>query len=549
MLSSHSLSRYLPSSARLRPSLITSVTKHPLLRSRFSSLCGWKLLKVETFWKFVIWILNINWFQKQPHGNDEVSLTMNITADLQSLFTWNTKQVFAFVAAEYETSKNTLNQVSLWDAIIPEKEEANFWIQISNKYRFIDQGHNLRGKDFNLTLHWHVMPKTGKMFADKIVIEMEVKARAPGKIILAGEHAVVHGSTAVAAAIDLYTYVTLRIPLQSDENNDRLTLQLKDLSLEFTWSVARLKEGIAYDSSNVSPSTLASCSSQTLKSIAVLVEEQNIPEAKIQLSSGISTFLWLYTSILGFIPATVIITTELPYGSGLGSSAAFCVALTAALIASSSSDKTRGDGWSSLDETNLELLNKWAFEGEKIIHGKPSGIDNTVSAYGNMIKFCSGEITRLKSNMPLRMLITNTKVGRNTKALVSGVSERAVRHPEAMNSVFNAVDSISKEVAAIIQTKDEMSVTEKEERVKELMEMNQGLLESMGVSHSSTDTVIQTTHKHKLTSKLTGAGGGGCVLTLLPTRTVVDKVVQELESSGFQCFTASIGGNGAEICF
>ncbi|KAF3538978.1 hypothetical protein F2Q69_00024887 [Brassica cretica] len=381
---------------------------------------------------------------------------------------------------------------------------------------------------------------------------MEVKARAPGKIILAGEHAVVHGSTAVAAAIDLYTYVTLRLPLESDENNDRLTLQLKDLSLEFTWSVARLKEGIPYDSSNVSPSTPASCSSQTLKSIAVLVEEQNIPEAKIQLSSGISTFLWLYTSILGFIPATVIITTELPYGSGLGSSAAFCVALTAALIASSSSDKTRGDGWSSLNETNLELLNKWAFEGEKIIHGKPSGIDNTVSAYGNMIKFCSGEITRLQSNMPLRMLITNTKVGRNTKALVSGVSERTVRHPEAMNSVFNAVDSISKEVAAIIQTKDEISVTEKEESVKELMEMNQGLLESMGVSHSSIDTVIQTTHKHKLTSKLTGAGGGGCVLTLLPTLvsgTVVEKVVKELESSGFQCFTASIGGKGAEICF
>ncbi|KAF2553643.1 hypothetical protein F2Q68_00036641, partial [Brassica cretica] len=93
-----------------------------------------------------------------------------ITADLQSLFTWNTKQVFAFVAAEYKTSKNSLNQVSLWDAIIPEKEHAKFWIQISNKYRFIDQGYNLRRKDFNLTLHWHVMPKTGKMFADKIVM-------------------------------------------------------------------------------------------------------------------------------------------------------------------------------------------------------------------------------------------------------------------------------------------------------------------------------------------------------------------------------------------
>ena len=44
---------------------------------------------------------------------------------------------------------------------------------------------------------------------------MEVKARAPGKIILTGEHAVVHGSTAVAASIDLYTYVSLRFPTPS----------------------------------------------------------------------------------------------------------------------------------------------------------------------------------------------------------------------------------------------------------------------------------------------------------------------------------------------
>jgi signal peptidase complex subunit 3 len=101
-------------------------------------------------------------------------------------------------------------QISLWDGIIPSKEHAKFLIHTSNKYRFIDQvchlhvvflivsinlhqayfsrflaskkintfffpslfeqGSNLRGKEFNLTLHWHVMPKTGKMFADKIVI-------------------------------------------------------------------------------------------------------------------------------------------------------------------------------------------------------------------------------------------------------------------------------------------------------------------------------------------------------------------------------------------
>ncbi|XP_050240443.1 signal peptidase complex subunit 3B-like isoform X1 [Quercus robur] len=144
-------------------------------------------------------VLNVNWFQKQRNGNEEVSLTLNISADLQSMFTWNTKQVFVFLAAEYETPKNSLNQVSLWDDIIPSKERAKFlihttnkyrfidqvslWylalfmcrpelflIHTTNKYRFIDQGSNLQGKEFNLTLHWHVMPKTGKMFADKIVM-------------------------------------------------------------------------------------------------------------------------------------------------------------------------------------------------------------------------------------------------------------------------------------------------------------------------------------------------------------------------------------------
>ncbi|KAL8109387.1 signal peptidase complex subunit 3B-like [Apium graveolens] len=115
-------------------------------------------------------VLNFNRFQKKPDGDDEVRMTFNISANLQSLFTWNTKQVFVFLAAEYETPKNSMNQVSLWDVIILNKKDAEFWIRTANKYRFIDQGSNLRGRDFNLTLHWHVMPKTGKMFADKLVM-------------------------------------------------------------------------------------------------------------------------------------------------------------------------------------------------------------------------------------------------------------------------------------------------------------------------------------------------------------------------------------------
>ncbi|KAM7280220.1 hypothetical protein ACFE04_007354 [Oxalis oulophora] len=315
---------------------------------------------------------------------------------------------------------------------------------------------------------------------------MEVRAKAPGKIILAGEHAVVHGSTAVAASIGLCTHVSIHHNPPSE----------------------------------------------------TLIDMDKFPEAKIEVSSGVRAFLWLYTSIIGFKPAVVTVTSELPLGAGLGSSAAFCVALTTALLSFSDSvslDKSQ-KGWLTFGESDLLLLNKWAFEGEKIIHGKPSGIDNTVSTYGSMIKFKSGSLTHITSNLPLRMLITNTKVGRNTKALVAGVSERTLRHHDAMNFVFKAADSISKELADVVQSsaRDELSITEKEQKLEELMEMNQGLLQCMGVSHASIETVLRTTLKYKLASKLTGAGGGGCVLTLLPIRILF------LLGLKFHCIVASI---------
>lgn len=327
------------------------------------------------------------------------------------------------------------------------------------------------------------------------------------------------------------------------------------MSLIFTWPITRLKEAFQETGSLLSPSP-RSCSSETLKVLASLVEEQSIPEAKIWLISGVSSCLYLYTSIHGFKPAKVVLSSDLPLGSGLGSSASFCVALSAAFLALSGaiSVESQQHGWLTLNDSELQLVNKWAFEGEKIIHGKPSGIDNTVSTFGNMIMFKSGKMTQLKSGTPLRMLITNTKVGRNTKALVAGVSERASRHPDAMASVFAAVDVISKEFSTIIESPalDDVSVTTKEELIEELMEMNQGLLQCMGVSHSSIESVLRTTLKYKLASKLTGAGGGGCVLTLLPTllsSTVIDKVITELESCGFQCLKAVVGGNGLQICF
>ncbi|KAI3725701.1 hypothetical protein L1987_65493 [Smallanthus sonchifolius] len=383
---------------------------------------------------------------------------------------------------------------------------------------------------------------------------MEVRARAPGKIILAGEHAVVHGSAAVAASIGLYTSVSVRLPSPND-NDDTLTLHLMDVGLEFSWSIDRIKEILPGSVNNVASSP-TTCCEETIKLILTALESFKIPEAKMGIASGVIAFLWLYTSILGNKAAKVIVSSELPLGAGLGSSAAFCVSLSGALLALSDSVEVDFDqeGWVSFGEKEQQLANRWAFEGEKIIHGKPSGIDNTVSTFGNLIKFKSGALTCIKSNMILKMLITNTNVGRNTKALVAGVSERKKRHPDAMTSVLTAVDFISNEFASVIQSTSfsDDDVVKKEQRIQELMEMNQGLLQCMGVSHASIETILRTTLKYELTSKLTGAGGGGCVLTLLPSllpATVIDKVIGELEQCGFQCFVAEIGGSGLVFRF
>ena len=73
-------------------------------------------------------------------------------------------------------------------------------------------------------------------------------------------------------------------------------------------------------------------------------------------------------------------------GAGLGSSAAFCVSMSGALLtavgAVSIGARRGAEGWEVLEKGALELVNQWAFQGEKIIHGKPSGIDNSVSTFG-----------------------------------------------------------------------------------------------------------------------------------------------------------------------
>ncbi|XP_024360611.1 mevalonate kinase isoform X1 [Physcomitrium patens] len=411
--------------------------------------------------------------------------------------------------------------------------------------------------------------------------EFRVEARAPGKVILSGEHAVVHGTSAVAAALGLYTTATIRPGM-----DDSCVLDLPQLGVYSKWPLKMIEELITQPHLlNPKPAHVTSYSESEWPQLAAFVERQvrslSAKGAK-GADAAVTAFLFLYTSILGLQPATVRVSSELPVGAGLGSSAAYCVALTTALLAYSREIElpqlpsvgeevsTDRKIWFDVDEKKVDLVNKWAFEGERIIHGRPSGIDNTVSTYGYVVKFKKGQITRLHTQMPLRMLLTNTQVGRNTKALVAGVGERALRHPAAMGAIFKAIDEIAEEVVTILQTPPEtarlgksgevvssdecgphpVAKTVQEIRLQELVDMNQGLLQGIGVSHLSIESICQITAAYRLSSKLTGAGGGGCVLTLLPHKlssTSVELVKVDIEGKGFSCFEAVIGGNGVQV--
>jgi signal peptidase complex subunit 3 len=98
---------------------------------------------------------------------DQAALSIALDADLRSVFSWNTKQLFVYLQAEYATRDNGVNQVVLWDKIVQDRADALLRVRapLRLKYPFIDRGNDLRGLAYNLTLAWNIMPKVRRCAA------------------------------------------------------------------------------------------------------------------------------------------------------------------------------------------------------------------------------------------------------------------------------------------------------------------------------------------------------------------------------------------------
>jgi mevalonate kinase len=227
-----------------------------------------------------------------------------------------------------------------------------------------------------------------------------------------------------------------------------------------------------------------------------------------------------------------------PPGAGLGSSAAFSVAMIRAF-----SSLTPGS------QLNLENLNRYAFSTEVLLHGTPSGVDNTISTFGGTILFTklpNPNSHRIQGELKaFHFLLVNTRVSRSTKEQVKKLRIFYESNQDVAEKLIEEVNQISHTFMTLCESKE---LTE--EILAQMILRNEQILEQLGVGHEKIDQVVHITKSYGVTTKLTGAGGGGCTISLLPTsisESKITEMIQELEIAGFECFRSSLGGKGCNI--
>ncbi|KAI9306044.1 mevalonate kinase-like protein [Cunninghamella echinulata] len=367
---------------------------------------------------------------------------------------------------------------------------------------------------------------------------------APGKVILFGEHAVVHQKYAVAASLGLRTHLYI------EKTQDEVCyLNLPDVNATRQWSLSEIPFDKVQDEKDGAHPIQDMMPELKAKLYEIAGDIESVAQEQALLA-----FLYLLITLAPRDQTKrtglkVGARSFLPVSAGLGSSASYSVVLATSLLILF--DHIPVD-FETSDQYNtyIEKINLYAFKAEQVIHGNPSGVDNAVSAYGGAKSFLKGKgFSTLEGFKSLRLLLTNTKVPRSTSKLVAGVAERKEKYPEVINPILDAIDGVSlrcKDTFLKYQNGlidgDELAT-----ELEELVDINHCLLYALGVTHPSLEKIRNVTNVHGLTTKLTGAGGGGCAVTVIRddvSQEKINTVMDSLKSEGYDCYQTSVGGPG-----
>jgi mevalonate kinase len=291
---------------------------------------------------------------------------------------------------------------------------------------------------------------------------MESIASAPGKTILFGEHAVVYNQPAIAAAVNKRATISIK------ENFHGITsLKSNDLTFEAELDTKKKK----YKLIKGKPGII-----------------RYILEALYQAHDH--------------SPIDIKLSLDIPMGSGLGSSAAVTVATLAALFK-----------FHNKDFNNNYLANS-AHLVEKKVQGIASPLDTLVSTNGGMIFLSRNKkISRFNPDLGSSFVIGYTLKRGSTSKMVKSVMNLKKRNPRIVNSIIKTIGQITDEAKIAIVNNDKY-------KISELMNINQGLLDSLGVNTKELSRMIFIARKNGATgAKITGSGGGGSIITFCPNKT------------------------------
>ena len=388
---------------------------------------------------------------------------------------------------------------------------------------------------------------------------------APGKVIVFGEHAVVHGKAAMAASISLRSYLLVSTLSKTERT---ISMRFPDIALDHTWHIDDLpweifkhpeKKKFYYDLVSSLDQDLVRAMQPHVSTVS-----PHIPEERRKIhQAAASCFLYLFLSLGSQANPGCIYTlrSTIPIASGLGSSATISVCISAALLlqiralAGPHPDQP-------IDESSLQVerINRWAFVGELCIHGNPSGVDNTVSSGGRAVVFkrtnySQPPTVKLIRKFPeLPLLIVDTNEARTTAAEVAKVGALKKAQPVITNLVLEAIDKITESATELVTAADfDASDANAIKSLGELFNLNHGLLAALGVSHPKLERVRELSDTLGVGwTKLTGAGGGGCAITLIKPETTPKKLKlleSGLAAEGFSRYETTLGGDGVGVLY
>jgi hydroxymethylglutaryl-CoA reductase len=309
-------------------------------------------------------------------------------------------------------------------------------------------------------------------------LEGERLGAGHGKIILLGEHAVVYGRRAIAAPIPL--------AIQARVEDAREGVEL----LIPRWGIEQ-----RLDFKAKRPQSFAKSMSRVLAALGL--EDRGM---------------------------RIEIFPNVPRAMGLGGSAALAVAVIRAI------DLHFKLGLSE------ERINELAFECEKVAHGTPSGLDNTLATYGEFMLFRNGEQPQreiIEVNQPLPIVIGMSGIESLTARTVARVREAWQKNPTLYDRIFDEIDTLAGNGLEALKSGDY-------ETLGEMMNVCQGLLNAMQVSSWELEELIQVARNHgAVGAKLTGGGGGGSIIALCPDDSA--RVARAIREAGYHALEVSIG--------